>query len=172
MERTTTPVDLTDPVQAEIAERISRAWVELRRGPSSLAIRDIFLGTGPGALEPGQWDTLNLLATRDEWRMGDLASALKVEPSTATRAVQRLVKLGLAERVTRPGDARVVHVAVTHEGRARAELLHNRARFFMSHILSFFDEDERDLVAEFFERYARAMDSAAAIAKKQIKLQS
>lgn len=172
MERTTTPVDLTDPVQAEIAERISQAWIALRRGPSSLTIRDIFLGTGPGALEAGQWDTLNLLAQRDEWRMGDLAAALKVEPSTATRAVQRLVNLGLAERVSRPGDGRVVHVAVTDEGRARAEILHGRGRFFLSHILSFFDEDERDLVAEFFERFVRAMDSAAETAKKQIDRQS
>jgi DNA-binding MarR family transcriptional regulator len=171
MNKITVPVDLTNPVEAEIAERISKAWIAIRRGASSLVIRDIMLGTGEGALEAGQWDTLNLLTTRDEWRMGDLALALKVEPSTATRAIQRLINLGLAERVSRPGDGRVVHVAVTEEGRARAEILHGRSQFFLSYILSFFDDDERDLLAEFFERFTRAMDSAAEAATKHIKSQ-
>ena len=63
-----------------------------------VALRDHLFGAGEDALEPGQVDTLDLLVQQPAWRMTDLADALRVDPSTATRAVQRLVRAGLAER--------------------------------------------------------------------------
>ena len=46
-------------------------------------------------------DTLDLLVQQPAWRMSELAEALRVDPSTATRAVQRLVRAGLADRRSR-----------------------------------------------------------------------
>jgi hypothetical protein len=60
------------------------------------AVRDHLFGAGAGALEPGQFDALSC------WSAGrlahvEMAGALRVDPSAA-RAVQRLLKTGLAER--------------------------------------------------------------------------
>jgi DNA-binding MarR family transcriptional regulator len=84
-------VDLDDEEQLALALRIGNSWKELRRGAAMGVLRDHLFGAGPDALEPGQVDTLELLVGRDAWRMSELAEALRVDPSTATRAVQRLV---------------------------------------------------------------------------------
>ena len=80
------------------------------------ALRDSLFGTGADALEQGQMDTLDLLATQASWRMSDLAEALRVDPSTATRAMQRLVNVGLACRKPSDDDGRVVMAAITAAG--------------------------------------------------------
>src|SRR5204862_6141795 len=88
-------VDLGDEEQLALALRIGTGWKELRRGAAMGVLRDHLFGAGADALEPGQVDTLELLVNKDAWRMSELADALRVDPSTATRAVQRLVKAGL-----------------------------------------------------------------------------
>ena len=94
-------VDLGVGEEREIAIRIGTAWKELRRGAAMVAVRDYFFAADEDSLEPGQMDTLDLLAQQPAWRMSELAEALRVDPSTATRAVQRLVRAGLAERGSR-----------------------------------------------------------------------
>ena len=105
------PVDLSDPIEADNAFRIAIAWREFRRSATTPALRYQFFGSSHDAFEQGQMDTLDLLLVREGWRMSELAEALRVDPSTATRAVQRLVNDGLAERrqstVRRPRRARL-----------------------------------------------------------------
>ncbi len=152
------PVDLRDPEQLELAVRIGLAWIELRRGASMSALRDQVFGTGEDALEQGQMDTLDLLAQQHSWRMSELAEALRVDPSTATRAVQRLVKSGLASRGPGEDDGRVVMVAITPAGAARhAEVAERRGRL-MAHLLGAYRPDERVLLAEMLERFIRSID--------------
>ena len=91
-------VDLTLEDERLAALHIGTAWKELRRGAAMSILRDHMFGAGKDALEPGQVDTLDLLVQQPAWRMSDLADALRVDPSTATRAVQRLERSGLAER--------------------------------------------------------------------------
>ena len=84
-------VDLRQPEMHELALRIGASWVQIRRGAAMGTLREYLLGTGDEALEQGQMDSLDLLARQPSWRMSDLAEALRIDPSTATRAVQRLV---------------------------------------------------------------------------------
>jgi DNA-binding MarR family transcriptional regulator len=152
------PVDLRDPEQVELAVRIGLAWIELRRGAAMSALRDQVFGSDADALEQGQMDTLDLLAQRPSWRMSELADALRVDPSTATRAVQRLVRAGLASRGTSDDDGRVVVVATTPAGAARhAEVAARRARL-MAHLLGRYTPDERVQLAEMLERFVAAID--------------
>jgi DNA-binding MarR family transcriptional regulator len=155
------PVDLDDPGQLEIALRIGSAWKELRRGAAMSTVRDWFYGTGDDALELGQVDTLDLLAAEDSWRMTDLADALRVDPSTATRAVQRLVRAGLAERRQSDEDGRVVMVSATAAGRARHEAVAGRRRKAMETMLAEFDDAERQQLADLLERFVAALDHLA-----------
>jgi len=155
-------VDLTDPVESDNAFRVALAWRELRRGASTSAIRAYFYGTGDDALDPGQMDTLDVLMTRRSWRMSELAEALRVDPSTATRAVQRLVKDGLAERRPSETDGRVVQVVSSRTGRRRHLAVAKRRVRAMRAMLAEFDADERVQLAELMSRFVAALDHFAA----------
>lgn len=155
---TTERVDLTDREQFDLAVRIGLAWIEIRRGASTSALRDHLFGTGDDALEQGQMDSLDLLAQQTSWRMSELADALRVDPSTATRAVQRLVNSGLADRRPNDDDGRVVMVAITRAGRRRHAAVAKRRSEVMSHLLGSFEPDERIVLAEMFERFIGSLD--------------
>jgi DNA-binding MarR family transcriptional regulator len=152
------PVDLRSPEQRDLALRIGLAWIELRRGAAMSDLRDHLFGTGDDALDQGQMDTLDALAQRNTWRMSELADALRVDPSTATRAVQRLVNAGLATRNPCDDDGRVVRVTVTAAGTARhAEVAERRAQL-MAHVLGAFSPAERVELAALLERLIGAVD--------------
>ena len=147
-----------DPAQRELALRVGRAWRELRRGASMGALMDYLFGKGDDALETGQMDTLDLLVTQDAWRMGDLADALRVDPSTATRAVQRLERVGLATRCGGSDDKRVVMVSVTDKGRHRHAEALIRRQALLANIMQSFDRDEWPVLAELLERFVGSLD--------------
>lgn len=155
-------VDLTDPDEADVAFRVAFAWRELRRGAAAAALRDHFFGAGPGSLDPGQMDTLDVLVTSAEWRMSELAEALRVEASTATRAVQRLVNDGLAERRPSGDDGRVVMVAPTAEGVRRHAAVSQRRSDALSRILGEFSARERRDLADLMNRLVDAVDGFVA----------
>lgn len=124
------------------------------------AMREVVLGTGPGALEPGELDTMDLLSQEESWRMGDLARALRVDPSTATRAVQRLTRAGLAERRSCSEDGRVAYVALTAQGRARHRIAVEQRRAVLERMFEHFDETEAEQLADLLERFVTAFDEA------------
>lgn len=140
---------------------IGTSWRDLRRGAAAISLRDKLFGEGESALDPGQVDTLDLLVERECWRMGDLAEALRVDPSTATRAIQRLEKLDLARRSTLASDGRVVTVAVTPEGRSRHNVITERRLKAMVQILSDFSPEEQAHFAELLTRFVGAVDKVA-----------
>lgn len=158
----TEPVDLADREQLDLAVRIGLAWIEIRRGAGASALRDHLFGTGEDAIEQGQMDTLDLLAQQPSWRMSELAEALRVDPSTATRAVQRLVGAGLADRKASDDDGRVVIVSITRAGRRRWKEVAQRRAEVLSHILGWFEPHERALLADFFERFVASVDDFVA----------
>jgi DNA-binding MarR family transcriptional regulator len=81
----------------------------------------------------GQWSTyvlLSHLATGGPQRASALAESVFVDPSTISRQVDQLAKLGLVERRADPQDGRATLLAATEEGlelhrtmRARRDLL-------------------------------------------------
>ncbi len=146
----------------QLAARIGTAWKEMRRGAAMAVLRDQLFGIGSDALEPGQYDTLELLVQRPAWRMGDLAEALRVDPSSATRAVQRLVRDGLAERSASADDGRVVMVGATPAGCERQAAIARRRRELMAAILAAFDPAERRSLADLLDRFVRALDDLVA----------
>lgn len=147
---------MSDP--DDVARRVGLAWRELRRGASMGLLREQFLGSGNDALDTGQMDTLDVLVGADTWRMGDLAEALRVDPSTATRAVDRLTRIQLAERLPNPDDRRVVLVRATPMGRARHAEAYRRWRTVLHDILAEFEPDQREQLAVDLERLVAALD--------------
>ena len=142
----------------EVVRRVGLAWRELRRGAAMGRLRAELYGEGPDALDLGQVDALDLLMVEGPLRMSELADHLRVEASTATRAVDRLVTAGLAARERSADDARVVVVSPTPEGRRQHETLVARRRAAMDEILSAFSPDELPALADHLERLVGAVD--------------
>jgi DNA-binding MarR family transcriptional regulator len=153
-------VDFADPVTREQAIRIGSAWLELRRGPGAAAFRDYLYGRD-GTLVQGQIDALDYLARRDR-KMSGLADKLRIDPSTATRAVQRLVDDGLAERVPSHEDGRVVMVRLTCRGHDVQRAVAARRSHVMARILAAFDATERAQLADLLDRFVESVDDVVA----------
>jgi DNA-binding MarR family transcriptional regulator len=83
---------------------------------------------------------------------------MRIDPSTATRAVQSLVTDGLAERLPSPEDGRVVMVRVSAEGRARHADVAARRNLALKQILDSFDPAERATLADLLDRFVDALD--------------
>lgn len=149
-------VDFTNPIDSEQAFRIGRAWTEMRRGASMAGIRE-YINGDDHALAQGQLDALDLLARRERTMRG-LAERLRIEPSTATRAVQSLVDDGLAERYRSPDDGRLVLVRATAEGRRVHAAAAARRSYVMAQLLNEFSPEERSDLAGMLERFVGAMD--------------
>lgn len=155
----------TDPRRRELydlAVRIGLAWREIRRGASTSGLRDYLYGNEDGSIEQGQMDTMDVLASRESWRMSELAEALRVEPSTATRAVQRLVNTGLAERSQSSDDGRVVQVKLTEAGRKVFDTVAARREELFTTILSSYRASELPVLADMLERFVAAVDTFVA----------
>lgn len=139
--------------------RIGLAWRELRRGAAGAALRGHLLGPDGPALEQAQLDALEILASEpDGWRMSDFADAMHIDPSTATRAVNRLQQLGLAERVSGDDDRRVVVARATITGRRMVRRVATGRAVGMERLLEPFDEAERQELAHYLERFVGAID--------------
>jgi DNA-binding MarR family transcriptional regulator len=152
--------DLNNPIDRDHARRIGMAWIELRRGAGSARLRDYFFGREE-PLEHGQMDALDLLMRRDR-TMSGLAGRLRIEPSTATRAVQRIVNDGLAERYPSADDGRIVMVRVTPSGQQRHAAVAKRREIAMERIIGSFEADERAMLADLLERLTTAIDDVVA----------
>lgn len=154
-------VDFGNRTDREHARRIGRAWIEMRRGAGASALRAYLFGREK-PLEQGQMDALDLLTRRNDRPMKELAARLRVDPSTATRAVQRLEADGLVERYTSPQDGRVVLVRITDEGTRRHDDVAARRSTAMMHILSEFEPGERALLALLLDRFVESVDTVVA----------
>ncbi len=63
-----------------------------------------------------QINTLNAIASKNEWRMSDLSERLRVSAGSLTTMVNRLIDAGLVTRTRSELDRRVVTVKVTEKG--------------------------------------------------------
>jgi DNA-binding MarR family transcriptional regulator len=148
--------DVVDP--ADRIASVGQAWRELRRGASMQALRERIYQGDVGLIDMGLADALEVLVLTGPCRMRELADGLRVDPSTATRTVDRLVQQGYAARVPDPADARVVLVAATPEGEAVRARVRDQARLALGEILDEFTDDEADQLAALMSRLVASVD--------------
>jgi DNA-binding MarR family transcriptional regulator len=100
-------------------------------------------------ITPHQGETLYLLAGGGERgvTMNELARRQQCALSTATAMVDRLIKLGLAARISDDSDRRVVRITVTETGAALTRQFAAAKRRAILKVLSALNDDEvRSLV--------------------------
>jgi DNA-binding MarR family transcriptional regulator len=148
------------PARDSLAERLGRAWRELRRGAATGVLVDQIFGRHgePDSVEPGHLDVLDILSDRDGQRMSDLALALHVDPSTVTRTMHRMETAGLARRAAFERDGRVVTAHLTDEGRRLHALVAARRRSMIETAFEDLTPDERVQLVELLERFLEAVN--------------
>ena len=130
--------------------RFAPIWFEHTYGPSP-------------AIEAGQHDALWTLVTLfpEGCRMTELATALRIDRSTATRAVDRLVSRGLAERSAVQDDKRVLRAKATKAGvQLFREMSEPASRRWRAVLRKVFTDDELANFAECLERLLQAQEEA------------
>ncbi|MEV4807329.1 MarR family transcriptional regulator [Nonomuraea sp. NPDC049421] len=137
-----------DPV-VEAVMTASRALV-------GVAARSIAAAGGDVTLP--QYRALVLVAARGPQRLIDLAEALDVNRSTATRMCDRLVAKRLVRRSRLPSDRRTVRIALTGEGRALVDGVTQKRKSDLTRILAQLGQEQRAAVVAALSAFARAAD--------------
>ncbi len=109
-----------------------------------------------GEITLPQYRALVVLTSRGTQRVGDLAAALGVTPSTATRMCDRLVRKGLIERHRPVDDRRALQIRITPRGRALVRQVTRRRRAEVERILAVMPETGRAGLVTSLGAFARA----------------
>ena len=145
-----------DSVSGQIEQQLTML---LRR------VQSIHISTSSGEmnLDRSAYGILCRLADEGPQRLGALAGAFGLDPSTITRQVQALEKAGLVRRRSDDGDRRAFILDLTDEG--RTVLAHTRAyrRERLEELLADWPETDR---TEFARLLTKANDSIAALVER------
>jgi DNA-binding MarR family transcriptional regulator len=93
-------------------------------------------------LTPSQLSTLSTIGVQGPVRLGDLAAAERIAPSTLTRLINVLEEKGYVRRDAAPGDARAFLVSVTEQGRDVLERIKQEATNLLTDILQTLPTDQ------------------------------
>jgi DNA-binding MarR family transcriptional regulator len=107
-----------------------------------------------------QYRALVILASRGRLRPVDLADALDVSPSTATRMCDRLVRKELVERVHSDNDRREVELRLSADGRSLVSEVSNRRRRDVRRVLSRMPIEQQRQLIEALQAFNRAAGEA------------
>ena len=140
-----------------LAAELSTCWRELG---SILASRRLHASLHPDLgtkLTPSKLRALELLAQHDGLRIGELADRVGVDDTTATRLVDRLEELGLAERHGEDADRRATTVELTDEGSELVSGVALQRQQFFADVLGTLEAEERIQLVRLTEKAALAL---------------
>jgi DNA-binding MarR family transcriptional regulator len=146
-----TPKPKTQSPEEQLAEAIILAG----RAMAGVAARTVAQATDDLTLP--QHRTLVVLAEQGPRHLADLAQALGVSPSTATRMCDRLVRKRLISRTRDEVDRREVDLSLTNAGKALVDEVAHRRKSELKKLVGDVPKEER-------ERLIDALRSVAAAA--------
>lgn len=110
---------------------------------------------GEADLPEGQFGVLTVLHKEGAMSPGELAAHERVRPPSMTRAVNRLVELGLVEKVEHETDRRQVVVRLTAAGVDEVTETRRRRDAWLTQQLTSLTDDERETLARASELLIR-----------------
>lgn len=149
-------LDTTDSVGRSLDAlgiRVSTAWRDVRYGTAINDLRRWVYETDDEPLEHAQARALEAVVNHAPCSLGQLAAALHLDPSSTSRAVDRLVRRDLVTRKRATDDRRAVVIEPTAEGARRHSAIMDRAASAMAEILAVFTISEREQLASQLERF-------------------
>lgn len=138
--------------------RFANAITNLRRNPRNRLLQRHVYMVGKYELTPVQVDILEAVVANPEQKMAELAQALGVNASTASRTTLPLVELGLIERKNDLKDRRVITMSPTPNGIQQAKTIHDSREKIMRSVQSHFTKEEINLFADLMEKYIKSID--------------
>jgi DNA-binding MarR family transcriptional regulator len=145
-----------------LAAELSTCWRELG---TILASRRLHASLHPELgtkLTPSKLRALALIAESGGLRIGELADRVGVDDTTATRMVDRLEDLGLAERHAAEADRRATVVELTGEGKELTAGVAAQRLLFFCDVLEALEPEERAQLVELTAKAALALRTRSA----------
>jgi DNA-binding MarR family transcriptional regulator len=141
----------TDDDLVDAVLRASRALVGVAARSLATVAEDVTLA---------QYRVLIELASRGPLRLADLADALTVDRSTATRMCDRLVRKRLVARRRGSDDRRVVRISLTAAGAELVAEVSRRRRGEIRRIVRRMPSSDRSLVVGALQAFSEAAGQA------------
>lgn len=116
----------------------------------------------------GQSHALERLVREGPMTMSEIAAALFLEKSSASRLVDGLVKKGYVVRRSDPDDGRSVRIEVSKRGRMLAERLEEDLVAERTALLADFSEQERQTIVAALGQLARAVSDPEQVACRPV----
>lgn len=139
---------------AAVQQELTEAVLTASRVLVAVAARS--LAEHEGDVSVQQYRALVVLASRGPQRPVDLAEALGVDPSTATRLCDRLVVKRLISRRRQGGDRREVRLDLAERGRSLLDQVTERRRAEIARILAKVPAAQREHLVDAFVSFGRA----------------
>ena len=140
-----------------LADELSQRWHELG---SVLRSRRLLASLHPGLaakLTPSKLRALDLLAEHGALRVGELADRVGVDDTTATRLVDRLEAMGVAERRSEAADRRATTVELTPAGEELVAGIAAQRQLFFCDVLAGLEPEERTELVRLTAKAATAL---------------
>ena len=145
-------------MQPTQVEDVTDAVLSASRVLVSIAARSIAMVDSELTLP--RYRALVVLCSRGPLPMSDLAEGLACSRSTATRLCDRLVRDGLVERRSRPGDRRSVEVAAPSPGVRLVRKVSDRRRREIAEVVADVPVAQRTALVEALRTFAEAAGEA------------
>jgi DNA-binding MarR family transcriptional regulator len=114
--------------------------------------------SGDVVLDRSAYGIMCRLADDGAQRLGSLAQAFGLDPSTITRQVQSLEQAGLVERRTDPQDRRASLLDLTSEGQEVLASTREHRREWLRAALSHWTEEDRQEFGRLLEQFNVSID--------------
>lgn len=105
------------------------------------------------------WILLLRIAENEPVRLSEIADAIGIDASTASRQVARLVDAGVVERRPDPADGRALLHQLTTSGRAVLDRMRTARREWVADLLAPFDAADRRRLAALLTRLVDSVDA-------------
>jgi DNA-binding MarR family transcriptional regulator len=112
----------------------------------------------PDAVDRATYLLLVHLAKDGARRAGALAEAVHSDPSTVSRQIAQLVRLGLVERVADPADGRASLLVATEEGRRVFDENRRMRNSRIAGLMADWTDDDRDAFVRLLTRFTDAFE--------------
>ncbi|MGD9796393.1 MAG: MarR family winged helix-turn-helix transcriptional regulator [Acidimicrobiia bacterium] len=106
---------------------------------------------------------LVMLSTHGTRNLAQLAVALDVQPSTATRMCDRLVAKGLVDRQTSADSRREIDLSLTSEGKALVRAVMRRRRREIARLVAAMDRSHVDTLIKGLREFAAAAGESSVV---------
>lgn len=113
-------------------------------------------------LEPALYPVLSAIGALGPVRLSEVAAAVGIDPTTASRHVAALERRGLVARAADASDGRALAVALSESGTAAIAQLRRARKTVFKQLLRDFDDREIAQLAGYLERLAAAFTATGA----------